>query len=238
MSDAATATPGEPTPEPAQQTQAQQQPAQATAQPTQQARTDSEPDWLGPRLKQAQESAQRKLLNELGFPDLEAAKDQIQKAKQIEEASLTEQERVAKRVAELEPQAQRATVLEKRYAALIEEQFAALPEAQRSAIDAVANGDPEKRHEYMSVFRAAGVVDAPASPETGPALNNGEPAAGAAPDATTKPAPVTTTPPGSPPTPAQPRNRWEEYQALTNPMQAAIFYRANKREIEASRPTQ
>lgn len=186
---------------------------------------DGDPPWLPERLTKAKAAAQNQLLNELGFPDVESAKKRLEAAKVLEEASLSEAERTAKRLAELEPMAARAAALEQRLAAVVESQFAGLTPEQQSAVDSVAQGDPERRLELISVLAAAGLTAAPPVPVTQT-------------EATTPAAtpPATTTPPGSPPAPAPTRTKFDEWQSLTDPIAKAIFLRLNKREIDATRP--
>ena len=186
---------------------------------------DKQFPWLGDRLTKAKTTAQATLLNELGFPDLEAAKKRLAEAKALEDAQLSEAEKTTKRLAELEPQAARAAALEKRLGTIAEGQFNALSAEQQTAVDAVAQGDPEKRLELISVLAAAGAAAQPAPPPPEPAPPG-------------PPPPATTTPPGSPPTPAPTRSKWDEWQALTDPIAKAVFLRLNKREIDASRPAQ
>ena len=183
------------------------------------------PAWLGPRLEQAREAERKRLLNDFGFPDSEALKARLAEAKRLEEATLSEQEKAKLRIQELEPIAQQAKALEEWRDRVVQSQFDALPDHQKEAVDRVAQGDQSKRWEIMSVLSAVG--SAPASPaaEPPPAAPLPVPAS-----------PATTVPGKAPPSPAPVRTKWEEWNAITNPVQKAIFWRSNRKEIELTAP--
>lgn len=203
-------------------------PAAATPPEPPTPRSDDSPPWLPDRLAKAKTTGRTELLNELGFPDIEAAKTAQAEAKALKEASLTDAEKMKLRLQELEPRAARAAALETRLKSIADSQFAALSEQQQGVVDAVAQGDTEKRLELISVLAAAGASPPPAAPPPEPAT----------PPAPQTPPPANTAPPGAPPVPAPTRTKFEEYQAIQNPMAKALFLRINKREIDASRPAQ
>ena len=188
---------------------------------------DQNPAWLPGRLAEAKKAERNALLNELGFPDLESAKARVAKAKELEDATLTEQQRVQQQLEELKPQAERVTTLEAQLKAMVDAEWEVLPEHTRNAIDAVAQGNIEKRLEHIIVEKAKRDPNAPtpapvvpASPPTAP--------------------PATTSPPGAPPAPAQTQTKWEEFQAIPaeQSVRRGLFYRAHRAAIEASKPAQ
>ena len=213
---------------PATQAPSTAQPATAQA-PTAAPETKApeDPHWLPGRLNQAKDSAINGLLSELGVKDSATLKANLARLSELETASLTEQERVAKRLADLEPKAQKAERLEAVFKSVVEAEFSTLTESQQAAIDARANGDPEKRWELMQLAKAfAGA--APSQPPTAPAT----PAT---------PNPATTRPDGAqkPPARSEALTPRQQYEAMrnTDPMRATIFYQLNRQAIDASPAT-
>jgi len=174
-----------------------------------------EPAWLPDRLKQARATAQKQLLQELGVTDPGDVKAKLAELDKLKTAQLTDQERIAKQLAELQPKADLADKLQAQFSSIVDSQFSALPEMQQAAIDSVASGDAGKRWELMQVLRAAGgaVIAAAARPA------NTAPAA---------------PPPPAPTQPQTPFQRWEALQK-TDPVQASIFHQLNAFAIEQSR---
>lgn len=173
---------------------------------------------LSARLEQAQRSAETKLLGRFKVASPDEIEAKLKELDELKTAQLSETEKQQKRIAELEPQAQRAAIYKQRLDALVEEQFSTLAESQRAAIDAVANGDAEKRLELMQVMRAAGLVPASPAPANKP------------------PPPANTAPPVNPPKPSGSETAFQQWEALTSPISRQIFYQAHRAEIEASRP--
>jgi len=183
------------------------------------------PPWLPERLKSAKATAQRELLESLGVKDGDELKTALAELKTLKTSTLTEAQQKDARIKELEPQAAEALRVKATLKALVDERFAALPEAQQQAIDAIAEGDPERRLQMLRVRDALVATQTPTTPAAPP-----------------KPTPATTTPPGAPPapaTPAAPDTPFTIYERkLTeDPMGASIFYRINAVSIEKSRPT-
>lgn len=193
---------------------------------------------LQKRLDETRESARARFVKDLGFEKPEDLKAVLKAAKDAEDAKLSEIERLRKQADEYKPRAERAAELEARLTALVDDQFKDLPEAVRTAIDEVAGGKAEDRLRMMDVFRKSGLLRAQ-TPATGAA-----PTVGAAPHAPTlQQAPVAPMAPANtggapPPRPVATRTKFEEYVDLekTNPVAASIFFLANRREIEKTRP--
>jgi hypothetical protein len=182
---------------------------------------DENPAWLNGRLQQARKSAVTDFLGELGFKDPKEAKAALDKLQSLETASLSEKERVEKQIQELTPKAAKAERLEGLFKSLVDSKFGTLTEKQQQAIDAKANGDPERRWEIMDVMEAAGALTPAAA---SPALPAAKQPASTSPGA----------PPPPPPAPAQtPRSKWEAMKK-TDPMQASLFYQLNRAAIEQS----
>jgi hypothetical protein len=175
------------------------------------------PDWLPERLAQAERSAQTKLLSQYGVKTPEELSTRLKQLETLENEKLSETERTQKLIKELAPKAERAAHVESLLSSLVESQFNALPEVTRTAIDNVANGNPEERLKLMQVISAAGLsMTPPVAP---------------------KPPPANTAPPANAPPPSGTRTKWDEFKAITNPMQRQVFYQLNAQEIEASRPS-
>ena len=177
---------------------------------------------LKSRLDETRTAAESALLKRLGFESGEAADAFLKSAKAMQQAQMSEQEKLAARVKELEPLALEAATYKTHFAAMVETQFAALPDAAKTAIDASAKGDPARRAELMTVMRAAGLLNgSPATPTPAPAPAN----AGAGQGAPPKPTNAQT-----------PFDQWSALVAAGKQTHADIFYQANAPAINASRP--
>lgn len=196
-----------------------QAPAQTPAQTVSNQDNQQDPAWLPGRLEKAKTAAVNSLLSELGVKDSASLKANLARLSELETASLTEQEKTAKRLAELEPRAQKADRLEAAFKSVVDAKFSTFSEAQQAAIDARANGDPEKRWELMQLAEAfaGGTTSQPAQPTT-PAPANTSPAAPA------------------PPARSDALTPRQQYEALktTDPMRANLFYQLNRAAIESS----
>jgi hypothetical protein len=206
--------PAQPTPAPT----AEPQPPVASATP---APSDQEPPWLGPRLDQAKKAERTALLKSLGYATEAEAKAALDAGKVAQQASLTQQERDAARIKELEPVALKATSLESTVKEYADEALATLTEAQRAAVQAIAGDDSARVLTTIKQLRPTWVASAPAAPAAPP-----------------PPAPANTAPPGTPPPPKpadpqSPRAIWEAKKRV-DPMAASIFYQSNRAAIEAT----
>lgn len=180
------------------------------------------------RLAKEAAAAQRKFLKDLGYEKAEDLQTVLATAKSLQDEKKSAQERLEGRIKELEPKAAKAEVLAKRFEAVVNADFEKLDDRVRSAIDKVADGDPEKRFEQMEVLRAAGLIGASAAPP-----------AAAPPVATPPAAPANRAPAGGPPPPPTGgASKFAEWDALRarNPTQASVFYQFHGAAIEASRP--
>lgn len=188
------------------------------------------PAQLTERLKESGESATKKLLKELGFDKPEALKDALNALKQLQDADKSEKQKLEELVAALTPKAARTDTVTAMLASLVEERFNALPEKARQAIDAVANGDPDKRLELIRVFGASGLLEA-TSPPPAPPAPPGPPAAPPVPP------PAHITPPPAP-APSGTQTKFQEWETVKAkaPMLGDIFYEQHKAEIERTRP--
>lgn len=198
-------------------------PAATPSQPASDAVTMSS-TALKTRLEEERDRARRALLKDLGFEKATEAAAVLKAAREKADAELSEIDRLKKQLSELSPKAEKLTALETRFASMVEREFAALPDNIRGAIDEIASGNAEERLRMIDVFRKSGLIgSAPA-------------AAGEPPAPMARPASNGAAPPA--PKPATQRTKHDEFIALdkSNPMAAAIFYAANKREIEATRP--
>lgn len=203
----------------------------AGAQPPDAKRVELPLDAFNARLRDERSAGERAILKALGVERLDDARAVIRAAKDLQDASLSEKDKLAKSVDELRPKAEKADRYESIIAAIVEEQFAALPEQARKAIDDSAKGNAEDRLRLMQVMRAAGLIPsggAPAAPAGGTPT-----APAAAAPANTSAAPAAPKPSGGAPT------KWDEYQARIkggDSVAASIFYQANRLEIERTKP--
>jgi hypothetical protein len=179
------------------------------------------------RLDEASQSERKRLLKEFGFESLEDGKRALRLFKEMQDATLTEQQRIAKELDELKPRAskaeKRAEKLAAKLTAIVEEQFNALPDAAREAIDEIAEGDPEERLKLITAMRKAGLVGG----ET--------PLPSKASEAST-----TTATTGGAPKQAPPGTKYTEWQELSRRSQTLgdLFYQNHVHEIERDRPAQ
>lgn len=206
-------------------------PPSAPSAPPDESTVRMSPAALKARLDEERSKGRAALLKEFGFEkhgDLAAV---LKAAKDAEDAKLSEMDRLRKQLDEYKPKVERLSALEQRVASMVDAQFSALPENIKSAIDGVANGDPEERLRMIDVFRKAGMLN-PSQP-----VSTAQPIATPASPAAL-PAPLANTAGQPPPRPAPVKTKFDEWQDLlkTNPVGASIFFRSNKAAIEASRP--
>lgn len=175
-----------------------------------------DPKWLPDRLKQAENSAVAKLLNGLGVDKPEALKAQLDKLRALEESQLSESEKVAKRIAELEPQAKRAEQLEGAVKLYADREFQSLSEPQRNAVTAIAGNDPASILKTIESLRPTWFQAAPAT-------------APAAPPASTSAAPPPPAAAGGV-SETDHKSRFEQLKK-ENPFEAARYFGAHKAAI-------
>lgn len=175
-------------------------------------------DKLKTRLSESADAERRRLLKEFGFDSIEDGKRALKLFKEMQDAQLTEQQRIAKELDDLKPKALRADKLAQKLASMVDEQFATLPESAREAIDEIAAGDPEERLKLMAAMRKAGL--------------------GASASTNGIQRPVTTAAAPNAPKPGTPQTAYDKWQemAKTGQMAGDIFYQTNTLAIERSRP--
>lgn len=156
MSEPTEATPSAPAPVAVDTTNATAKPADEKA-----------PAWLPERIEQAKRSAMAETLKALGVTDVESAKAAIAKARELEEASKSEIEKLAGKLAALEPQAKRAADLEERIGRLADAELAKLSDAQRDAVKRLAGDDRARMLDALDALRPTWT--APAAPTNAPA---------------------------------------------------------------------
>jgi len=199
-------------------------PPAPAAQPAGPAPVSLTSEQLAQRLAESRNSGSSALLKELGFDKADDAKAALAKLKKLEADSLSEKEKLEKRIKELEPQVVAGTTTAELLKAVVEEQFAALPAHVQAAIDADAKGDSAKRFAAMKLIKAASAPDPNAPP--------------APPPVPPKPAPASLGTPPAPP-PAGGQTKFQEWESMKSraPMLGDIFYRNNQAEIERTRPS-
>lgn len=140
------------------------------------ASSTEDPKWLPERLEQARRAAVADVLKGLGVDKPEALKAQLDKLKALEESQLSDAEKVAKRIADLEPRAKRADQLEGAVKVYADREFGSLNEQQRDAVTAIAGDDPANilktieslRPTWFQQTTAPAAVAAPASTSAAP----------------------------------------------------------------------
>jgi hypothetical protein len=216
---------------------------------------------LKARLDEEREKSRKAVLSKFGVEKVEDIEAKLARLKTLEDAQLTEQERVTKQIDELKKSADEGARYKKALAGAVEDRFAELPEKAREAIDEMANGDPEARLAFMRVLRKSGLAPAVASdaapvaaptvapvalPAVAPAPTQVAPAAPAPPAPMVPPAvapplaaaPANAAPTNTVPRPSIPKTKWDEYHEMTvsRPNAASLFYNLHRTEIERSRP--
>lgn len=232
MSDGTTAATAADAATPAQVAAVTNAVAQAAAAPAAQAppATQSAPvglnsEQLATRLEETRKAEQARVLKELGLSSLADGKKSFETLKALQQANLSEQEKVAASLKEAEARAAEGSTFKKLFSGVVEAQFAALPKNVQDVIDAQAAGDPVMRFNLMEIAKAL----APATPAT------------AASPAVAAPPPLANqgnTPPA--PQPAPVRSKLDEFNDLqrTRPQAAGLFYSLHRTEIEAARAAQ
>jgi hypothetical protein len=182
-------------------------------------------EQLKQRLDETRAAAETAALKKLGFESYAAAERQQKALREWQDSQKSEAEKIATRIAELEPLAARAPKLEGLLGDLLKEQIAALPESIRKVVEENAKS-PEEQLNLLKMFRASGAIDA--------VTKAGAPAPAVPPPAATAPA-AGAPKPGSP----GPQNAFEAWKALESNAatraQAAVFYQLNRTAIERDR---
>jgi NAD-dependent DNA ligase len=180
---------------------------------------DKSPAWLPERIEQAKRSAMAETLKALGVADVESAKAAIAKARELEEASKTEIQRLSEKALALEPLAKRAAELDATVARYADAELAMLSEAQRAAVAAIAGDDKARALATIDALRPTWVAAAAA------------PLAASAPI----PAPANTSqvpaPKAAMATAGVDHKATYEGMRATNPVMAAQYLSAHSREI-------
>jgi len=184
-------------------------------------------------IEEARAAARARVLKELGFEKLDDAKASLARAKELSDAQLTEQQRLAKQLEELGPKAKRADEVDGVMKTFADQEFLRLPPAMQKYVEGTAGSDPLARLRAITTARESGLLEALNPPAAAAA---GAPAAGApaAKAATTvaQPGPATPKAPGT-------LTAFEQHAALKasgQHMRAAAFAVANRRAIDATRP--
>lgn len=192
-------------------------PAAATPAPS--APAAGEPAWLPERI----ERAKRSVLNEAGFKDADEAKA----AKAALDATKSEQQKTAERLAALEPKAQQSDGFKARLERYADSELAKLTEPQRAAVTAIIGDDKTRALDVIVELRptwASGTsADAKAAPVAAETPKQTAPGRIAPTEATT----------------SSVASKLAEYTRLkdTNPFAASNYLAANYGEIERERAT-
>ncbi len=120
------------------------------------------------RLASERETAQRKLLKDLGAEKPEDIKGALARLKEAEDAKKSDLEKLTGRVTELEPKAKRADELHAAIVGYLEAEEKAIPEDKRALLDLAPPADqPDARLRWIANAKAKGLftVAAPAAPE-------------------------------------------------------------------------
>ncbi len=204
------------------------------------------PEQLAKRLGEASESAQRKLLKDLGVDKPEDIRTALANLKALQDEKLSVEERTQKQLKEFEKAAEKGAKSATLAADAVNELFALLPAEQQAAIDEIAAGDPGERLKLLRLAKKLGPAPAPAA-AAGAAAAATAAGAGATPPGTAPGAAPTTPnppppanlapPPGAPKSSAQ-KTKYDEYQELlkAGDKKATVFFMLHERAINASAP--
>lgn len=180
-----------------------------------------DPKWMSDRLGRAKRAEQDRILKELGFGDLDAAKATLAKAKEYEDSQKSELERLTEQLLETKQRASRADAMAKTLAKLAERELSGLAEDEREFIMSVAGDDAQRQLELAAQYRA--IAARRASPVAAAPEPKPEPASTS----------VATKAPPEASSPKQDlRAEYENLQA-TNPRAAAYFLMKHIKELEA-----
>lgn len=118
------------------------------------------------RLAQAKRSATNDTIKDLGVENVADAKARIAKAKELEEASKSEIQKLTDRVAALDPQAKRVSDVEAKLNKYADTEIAKLTEAQRASVLAITGEDKGRALEVIEAMRPtwSSAVAEPAKP--------------------------------------------------------------------------
>lgn len=174
------------------------------------------------RLDETRDGSRRELLKKYGFESEAALERRLKALKDVEDAQLSEHEKLKKRLEELEPRDKRAAELEERYAKQLNKQVAALPEHLQKIVAERAK-TPEQIEEYLDVFAEAGLLKGDAKADAAAALKG-----------------ASTAPSAKQPKQDAAPTKFEEWQRLDSKpetrVQAGVFYQMNRDAIERDRP--
>lgn len=181
-------------------------------------------DAFKARLDETAAKAAAKLLKKYGFADEAALEAQLKTAKQLADEKLSESEKAANRIKELEAYEAKAKDLEARVQARTEREFSALTPEHQALVEKMARGDKSQFEHVIETLRESGMLAGSAAP--------------AAPAAPVQAAPKTVSPEPAP-KPSGTQTKYEEWKAMEarHPSLGAMFFQFNQHEIEATRPT-
>lgn len=183
------------------------------------------PAWLPERLEQARNSAKLQLAKDNGFESIEAFEKFTKDAKAAAEASKTEAQKQADKLAQLEQEARVGKEALAAVRVMADEEYRKLTDAQKEAVRGVAGDDPSLRLKTIVALRPTwGTQQTPAPPAQAPKV----PAITTGASAEQAPAPIAT--PGSPQDHAA---IYAHMKATGSNMAAAQYYATHKHEIQA-----
>lgn len=197
-------------------------------------------DVLSKRLAEEREAARRGVFKKFGVEkesDLEA---RLAELAQLKQASMTEQEKVAAKLKELEPQAQRAKKLEALLNTAVQREIASLPEQVKAKLVESAGENLEEQMKYLEFLRGTGLLGAAIGQQQGGQGTQQGTAGGNGGQQPQTPPPANTGGGAGAPRPAGQRTKWDDYQDVITrhgPMAGEMFYLGNKIEIDRSRPS-
>jgi hypothetical protein len=133
-----------------------------------------DPAWLNDRLARAKETARKELAQEYGA-DPEQVKAALKLAKELQDAKLSETEKLTAELTELRGVKAKAEALEVVVKANAEQALAALDEKGRAFVASAAGQDPAAQLKMINELRASGLLAPKAEPV--PVAANTAPAA-------------------------------------------------------------
>ena len=125
---------------------------------------NKEPEWLKPRLEQAERATERKVLERLGVTDFESATKAISEAKAAAEANKTAAEKAAELAAKLattQSEAERLATATREHA---DTMLGVLSAEKQAAIKAVAGEDAAKQLAAIKALSPTWAKQEPAKP--------------------------------------------------------------------------
>lgn len=223
----------EPKTDPAAPSAAQPRPAAPAASAPKTFSPEEVEKMIAEASAKSSEKAQSALLAKLGAKSPDELAAALGKYRDAEEAQKSELQKLMERATKFEAEASGAKLYREKLAAIMQRELDGLTPAQKAAVERFGGDDPLKIAEALDFLRptwqGAPPAPTPAAQAGAQSASSGAPAAKPA-------APANAALPVGAPTPSPVKTKWEEFDAIRNPIAKNVFYSVHSKEIEATRP--